>query len=143
MLPPSRRDVRVGVAFKRKPQTHRARDGDGVSGVEIRAALQPSHAVRAVEVIDDLAEIQLVHRPLRHTVILPVNTNPDRMPGLECDAGRAGVEGPGQKRVQAGCLDPRLLDPAEAFPRPARSGPLPRAPDADYRARSAPVWLSA
>ena len=76
MLPPSRRAVRVGVALRRKRRRVERSSWNRIGGVEVVAALQTCHAVRAVEMIDDMAEIQLVDRWLRGAVVVPVNTQP-------------------------------------------------------------------
>ena len=48
-------------------QPRRAVERDRVGGVEVVAALQPRHAVGAVEMVDDLAELELVERRCRVT----------------------------------------------------------------------------
>ena len=56
MLPPSRRAVRVGVALRRK-RSRVERSIESHRRYRIVAALQARHAVGAIEVIDDLAEL--------------------------------------------------------------------------------------
>ena len=96
-------------------------DRDRVGGIEIVAALQTRHAVGAIEMVDDVAEVDLVNRPPRRAVIAAVDANPDRMSGLECDAVSAGAKGPDQQGVEPGRALARLLDPPELRPgrRPA------------------------
>ena len=88
-------------------------DRNRVGGIEIVAALQARHAIGAIEMIDDVAEVDLVDRRPRRAVITAVDADPHGVSCLECDAVSAGAKGPDQQGIEAGRALARLLDPSD------------------------------
>jgi hypothetical protein len=107
--------VRCGPV-QAKAEPHRPVNLDRVGGIEVAAPLQSGHAIGAVQVIDDMTELDLVDVEACHAMVPAMRANPDRMPGLESDPRCTLAIGPGQQGIEARGLLARLLDPPQIPP---------------------------